>query len=155
MFSGALIIVNKLIAVKAVPTDNSPPWKTKDANEMTLTAMGALVHNVMKKSIFALDFLIHPSSFSRAWFTRSIHFDSQAKNLMNLTAPMSSFKTPIRLSRAVERPLWIRNERRAKRLFRGHTTRITKNPAKAAIPRSLKFRVEELNLARTRWKTYW
>lgn len=43
----------------------------------------------------------------------------------------------MRLSRAVETPLWIRTARFATKLFSGHPMRRTKNPANAETPSSL------------------
>ena len=61
----------------------------------------------------------------------------QAKNLMNLTAPMSSLSTPMRLSRAVENPFWIRTDRLAMKLFSGALRMRTMKPAKADQPSNL------------------
>lgn len=51
-----------------------------------------------------------------------------------LTAPMSSFNIPMRLSRAVDTPFWIRTDRRATKLLNGQLAIKIANPAKAERP---------------------
>ena len=76
--------------------------------------------------------------------TRARNEFSQAKNLMNFTALISSFRTPIRLSRAAETPFWIRIERLAAKLLRGQLSIKTTKPAKADHPSSLSKASEQL-----------
>ena len=78
--------------------------------------MGAKVQIAENRTELMRDLTIHESSFFLASMVRWVQRSSQAKNLMNLMAPRSSFKTPIRLSRAARRPLEIEMERRAKSL---------------------------------------
>lgn len=80
---------------------------------------------------------IHCSSIARALSTRFTHLSSQAKNLMNLTALISSLSTPIRLSRAVEVPFAIRLVRLAMISFKGRVMMMTTKPASAAQPSNL------------------
>lgn len=54
-----------------------------------------------------------------------------------LTAPISSFRTPIRLSRAVDTPFWMRTDRLATKLFSGQLSTSTKKPVNADQPSSL------------------
>ncbi len=80
---------------------------------------------------------IHCNSTARASSTRLTHLSSQAKNLMNLTAVMSSLSTPIRLSRAAEVPFAIRLVRFAMMSFKGKVRMMTMKPANAAQPSKL------------------
>lgn len=86
---------------------------------------------------FSLPLTIHCNSTARASSTRLTHLSSQAKNLTNLIAEISSLSTPIRLSRAVEVPLAIRLVRFAMMSFRGKVRMMTINPANAAQPSNL------------------
>ena len=115
-------MLNKAIAVNAVLMVSTLPIQTYTKNEMTETRIGALTQSAEnmiefnragREGSIKLRFgnhknyvprIIHLISASRASKVRWIHLSSQAKNLINLTAPMSSFRTPILLSLAALTP---------------------------------------------------
>ena len=86
--------------------------------------MGAKVQIAENITEFMRDLTIHESSFFLAFMVRWVQRSSQAKNLMNLMAPRSSFKTPIRLSRAARSPLEMEMERCAKSLKRVNSQKV-------------------------------
>lgn len=146
-------MVNKAIAVKAVPTVSSLPWRTYVRKESTLTKIGAVDQtdwNIteLNRPDKKLDqdglrtrnrdilFTSHLSSLARCSRVRAIHRSSQAKNLMNLRPVNTSLTTPILLSRAARTPFWIRIARRARKLLSGQMRIRTPKPANADQPRS-------------------
>lgn len=108
--------------MKAVATVSSFPSATYTANETVDTSTGASDHRAwnmtefrratsIQQSVFATFYpyqyaplISHFNSFSLASNALPIHLSSHAKNLINFTAPMSSFNTPILLSLAAITP---------------------------------------------------
>ena len=85
----------------------------------------------------AAPLISHCISTSRASSTRRIQWGSHAKNLMNLIAPISSFRTLMRLSRAVEYPFCTRKDRFATKWLATQLNIRTGKPANADQPSSL------------------
>lgn len=134
--------------MKAVPTVSSFPWTTYTKNDVTDTMIGAQIQISENMTEFRRAFTIHFISTSRASIARLIHCSSHAKNLMNFIAPMSSFSTPMRLSRALDTPLWIRTARLLTMLFNGQPTKRTAKPANAEKPRSWYRNVDAMTISK-------